>query len=150
MKQFKLSKWLKTLVIMTGVFGIITFSLIVPTIGKSALELNPELDYMYYPCLAYILLSFIPIYIGLWKSWGICCEIAKDNFFSEKNALSLKFIGNLALLDGLLYFIGLVILLFLNLLHPCIFIALLFIIFFSIALAAVFASLSHLVKKQVT
>lgn len=147
MKQFELSKWLKGLVIITGTLVLIILLFLVPSIGKSAVELNPELDYMYYPCLIFILITAVPFYLGLWKSWGICCEIAKDNSFSEKNAISLKFIGNLALLDGFLYFIGLIVLLLLKVLHPGIFIVLLFIIFFTIALAVVFASLSHLVKK---
>ena len=147
MKQFELSKWLKGLVVITGTFGLIILAILIPSLGKSAVELNPELEYMYYPCLVYILITSIPFYIGLWKSWGICCEIAKDNSFSEKNAKSLKFIGNLALLDGIIYFIGAIILLILKVLHLNIFIILLVIIFFTIALAVVFASLSHLVRK---
>ena len=59
MKQFELSKWLKGLVIMTGMFLLIIILLLVPTIGKSAVELNPELDYMYYPCLIFILITII-------------------------------------------------------------------------------------------
>ena len=147
MKQFELSKWLKGLVIATGLIGLIICLFLVPWLGRDAVILNPKLDYMFYPCLIFIWITAIPFFIALVKCWGISCEISKDNSFCEKNAKTLQFISKLALSEALLYIIALVLLVFLNVLHSGIFLMILFIIFVAIAIAVVAAAVSHLVKK---
>lgn len=147
MKQVELARWLKGIVLITGIIGLIACTFIVPSFGNDAVLENSELDYMFYPCLIFIWLSAIPFYIALWKAWGIFNEIAKDNSFSDENAMTLKSISKLALSEGLWYFVGLAILLILKLFHFGLFFIILLIIFAAIAIAVIAAALSHLVKK---
>ena len=45
MTQKNLAKWLKALIIGTGIFGIIIFGMLIPAYGASFASLNPELAY---------------------------------------------------------------------------------------------------------
>ncbi len=121
--------------------------LIVPALGKEAVLMNPELHYMFWPCLVFIWITAIPFYIALYKSWLICEEISKDNSFCIENAKRLKLIGKLALLECILYLIAMVVLFILNLLHPSVMLFILFIIFVGVSISIASAALSHLTEN---
>lgn len=147
MKQNEFAKWLKFITITTGIIGLFFCFLIVPGLGRHIASANPEFSYMFMPSLMFIWITAIPFYLALWKAWRICCEISKDHSFSEKNAKALKYISRLALVEYILYLFAMVVLLFLNLLHPSILLISLFIIFVGISVGIVSAVLSHLVQK---
>lgn len=147
MKQLELAKWIKAIIIISAIIGLIICFIIVPVLGKDLLTIHPEFDYMFIPSLIFIWITAIPFYIALWLSWSIAGEISKDRSFSKKNADSLKKISYLAVSESMLYFLAIVALLILKLLHPGILIIALFIIFIGIALAVTTAALSRLVEK---
>lgn len=147
MKQAEFAKWLKCIVLISVFVGLVLSGLIIPALGSDAVGMNPELGYMYWPCLIFIRIMAIPFFVALWKVWLICDEISKDNSFCKQNTQRLKFISKLAILEVLLYFAAAIVLLILNLLHPSLLLIVLFIMFIGISIAVVTAALSHLSEK---
>ena len=83
----------------------------------------------------------------LYNGWKITTQIARDNSFSLENARYLKHICILALVDSVYFFLANIVLLFLNMNHPAILLASLFVDFAGVVVAVTAASLSHLVLK---
>ena len=63
MKQKELSKWIKGIIIIAAVIGLLFCFWIVPSLGNDAVSINPELHYMFYPCLIFIWITAIPFYM---------------------------------------------------------------------------------------
>lgn len=147
MKQKELAKWLKLVIAFAALIGVFLCLVIIPTLGHDFALMNPELDYMYWPCLIYIWITAVPFYFALYKAFLICREISADNSFCTENAQRLKEISKLALSECILYLAAMIILFVLNLLHPSILLIMLFIIFTGISIAIISAALSHLVEK---
>jgi hypothetical protein len=147
MKQLELAKWLRRIVVISAVIGLLLCFVIVPMLGKNLVLMYPEFGHMFFPGLIFIWITAIPLYIALWNLWLICNEISRDNSFCQENATRLKLISRLSILECILYFAAIILLLFLNLLHPSILLVALFIIFVGISIAVASAALSHLVQK---
>ncbi|NLY77089.1 MAG: DUF2975 domain-containing protein [Tissierellia bacterium] len=147
MKQLELTRWLKLIIVFAALIGLFLCFVFVPVFGIQVVEEYPELSYMFWPCLIYIWATAVPFYIALYKVWQIVKEISKDNSFCLKNAMALRSIGILALLDSFLYFVGMIILSSLNILQPTIGLAMLIIVFIGIAIGIVSFTLSRLVRK---
>lgn len=147
MKRIELSKWLRFVIILASLMGVLLCLLIIPSLGKDAVNMNPELSYMYWPCLIFLWITAIPFYIALYKLWLISEEISKDNSFCMENAKGLKDISNLALSECILYLLAAILLFSFKVLHPGILIIILFIIFIGVAIAVASATVSHLVEK---
>ncbi|TYQ16992.1 UNVERIFIED_CONTAM: Protein of unknown function (DUF2975) [Acetivibrio alkalicellulosi] len=145
MSQNNLSKMLKLITILTGLIGLIIYFVIIPVIGRDVAV--KYLSGYYWQWIIFLWLSGIPCYIVLVKFWKICCEIKNDNSFSEINARRLSHISVLTLVDVGYFFIGNVVLLFINMSHPVIFFGSLIVNFFGIAISVVAAALSRLVYK---
>ena len=149
MTQKNLAKWLKALIIGTGIFGIIIFGMLIPAYGASFASLNPELAYCYWPWLAFLWLCAVPCFVSLFFGWKIAKNIGEDRSFSFDNSRLLKIIAFLALGDCAFFFLGNWALLFMNMNHPGV--VLIFsplVIFVGIAVAVVCFALSHLVYKS--
>lgn len=147
MEQKALSKWLKIILIGVGICGLIVYFIIFPSYGKSIVAEYPEFSNRYWPWLIFLWMTGIPCYIGLMLGWRIATNIGKDNSFSTENAKYLKWISWLAAGDGILFFIGNVVLLFLNMSHPGVTLFSLLVVFAGIAVTVASAVLSHLVQK---
>lgn len=147
MTQESLSKWLRGVVIGIAVCGGIIYGYLVPMFGKEIAEANPEFSYCYLPWLAVIWLSAVPCYLVLYFGWKITGEISRDHSFSMENARYLKYISILALSDSGYFFLANLIFLLLNMNHPAIFLASLFVEFAGVTVAVAAAALSHLVQK---
>lgn len=147
MKRKELAKWLKLVIIFAALLGLFLCFVIAPAIGRDFASTYPELGYMFWPCLIFIWITAVPFYFALYKAWMMSKEISKDNSFCFENAKRLKVIGKLALSESILYLVGMVILLTLNLLHPSIFFIIMFIIFVGVSIGIVSFTLSHLVEK---
>lgn len=133
MSQKSLSNWLKIMIIGVAICGIIFCVFILPEYEK--------------PIFILTCLTFIPCYIALIFSWQIASNIGKNRSFIKENAVLLKRISILAILDVLFLFIWNMGLYFIaekdfTLLMKCILID-----FIGIVASVVFASLSHLVYK---
>lgn len=147
MNQLKLSKWLKAVVIGTGICGAIIYFYVLPFWGKDLIISNTEFNVWYWPWLTFLWITAVPCYIVLICGWKIAVEIGKDNSFSRKNANLLKTISVLAATDSVFFFVGNLLLLLLNMNHPGIIILSLFVVFAGIVVTVTSASLSHLVLK---
>ena len=147
MEQKKLSVWLKGIVAGIGICGAVVYCYILPVIGKDLAAAYPEFSGNYWPWLIFLWLTAIPCYIVLADGWRIAGEIGADRSFSGKNARLLKQISMLAAGDSAFFFLGNVVLFFLNKNHPSILLASLFIIFAGVAVSVAAAVLSHLVYK---
>lgn len=147
MTQKSLSKWLKGIIVGIAICGIIIYGGLLPMFGRDLVEANPEFSYCYYPWLAVLWITAIPCYLVLYNGWKITVEIASDNSFSKENARYLKRICMLALVDSVYFFIANLVLFFLNMNHPGILLASLFVDFAGVVVAVTAATLSHLVLK---
>lgn len=147
MKQSELAKSLKLFIGLTYIILAICALVVVPILGRDIASENPNLAYMYYPCLIFIWITTIPFYGALFEGWKISNEINKDNSFSKENMKSLNKIRKYALSECILYFVAALILLFFNLLHLSILIIILFVIFVAMCISVFTAVLTHLVQK---
>ena len=149
MNQNNLSKWLKGIIIGTGIFGLTVFGWLVPAYGASFAYSAPEFAYCYWPWLIFLWLCAVPCFVSLYFGWKIASNIGNDNSFSFDNANHLKTISKLAAFDCAFFFLGNWALLFMNMSHPGV--AIIFaplVIFVGIAVSVVCAALSHLVYKS--
>ena len=149
MNQKNLSKWLKAVIIGTGIFGIAVFGWLLPAYGANFASLNPEFSYCYWPWLIFLWLCSVPCFVSLYFGWKIANNIENDNSFSFENAKCLKTISKLAAFDSAFFFLGNWVLLFMNMSHIGVAIIFApFVIFVGIAVSVVCAALSHLVYKS--
>ena len=79
--------------------------------------------------------------------WKIAVNIGKDRSFTLENARLLQIISWLAAGDAAFFFLGNIVLFFLNMNHPGILLISLLICFAGVAVAVAAACLSHLVRK---
>lgn len=147
MKQKSLSKWLKFIIILVGICGVIFYGGIIPFLGMGMVDEYPEFSNCFLPWLIFLLVTAIPCYIALGFAWKISSNIGNDKSFTLDNAKSLKKISVLAVIDSVYFFAGNVIFFVLNM-NPILVLGLsVMIIFFGIAVAVASAVLSHLVNK---
>lgn len=147
MSQKSLSKWMKIILFIFGLCGIAIFGLVIPVIGSDLKNEYPEFAFAFIPWLVFILIMAIPCYAVLVLGWKIASSIGNDNSFSNANAKRLKYVSVLALVTSIYNFAGNVVFLLLNMNHPGILLASLFITFVGIAISAASAILSYLVRK---
>ena len=88
--------------------------------------------------------TLVPMYAALVLFWRIFADIGRDRSFTQKNALRLRGVSRLALLDTLLYVAGLVVV-FLR--GPNVLLLFITVILLGIAMTVLCAALSHLTQK---
>ena len=147
MKQKALSKWLKIIILGTGICGIVFYFGVLPVIGLSIRASYPEFSNRFWPWLSFLWGSGIPCYAVLVLGWKIASGIGKDQSFTLQNARYLKWISWLAALDTVYFFVGNLVLGFLSMSHAGILLASLLVDFAGIGIAVAAAALSHLVLK---
>lgn len=148
MKQTSLSKWLKGIIFGVGVCALVVYLLVTPIMGQTiAAAENGEFDYCFWPWLIFIWATGIPFFFALILAWKIAGNIGAERSFSLSNANLLKWISVLAIGDAAFFFIGNLVLLFLNMNHPGIVLLSLVVVFAGMAVAVAAMVLSHLVMK---
>ncbi len=147
MEQKTLSKWISFVLIGAAFVGFFIFFVIVPMYGISLRTLYPEFSNRFWPWLIFLWLFAIPCYAAIIVGLRISNRIGLDQSFSMENADSLKLISYLAAGDTLFFALGNCALLILNMSHPGVMVAALFISFIGFAVAIASAALSHLVRK---
>ena len=147
MKQGEIAKWLKAITIVIGVMGVVFFGVLLPMIGKDIAVENPEVAWMYIPALVYSWCIAGFCYGILFQFWKVCVEIGKDNSFSIENAKSFKNVGRIALMLGVIWFIGIIVLVFIGLGHPGVSLLMAAAVIANMILAVLSGSLSHLILK---
>ena len=147
MEQKYLSKWLKLILVGVGICGLVVYALVVPAYGLFLRSQYPELSDRFWPWVVFIWVSGIPCFMVLGYAWKITTNIGNDQSFTDQNAFLLKSISVLSALDAVFFFVGNVVLLFLNMSHPGVVIDSFVIVFIGVAVSVASAALSHLVKK---
>lgn len=147
MKQKELSNWLKAIIIMLALCCIVLAALIVPEQGSEFIEGHPEYADLFLPCLICIELTFLPVFIALLKAWGIAADIGRDMSFSLANALRLRSISRLALLDTMAYITGALFLLIIDRIYMDFLFVAMSVAFMGVCFTVACAALSHLTRK---
>lgn len=149
MNQRELSIWLKGLLLMSGVLGLFLCFGLAPNMGSTLAESDPSRAHLFWPCLLFIWIACIPIYMALYQAWMIFKNVGEDNSFCEENMLRLKKVSRLSIIVVLMYSCAAFWLLIVDLVNFYIFLAIFVILFASIFVAVSSAVLSHLVNKAV-
>lgn len=147
MKQDSLAKWLKGIIIGIGICGLLICLAILPMFAKDILYIGSGMEHYYWPWMVFIWISAIPCYVVLFYGWKVASNIGCDNSFCENNAVYLKRISYMAVIDSIYFFVGNVVLYLMNVSHPSVFMGSLLVIFAGISVAVAAAALSHLVMK---
>ncbi len=147
MEQKALAKWLKLVVLGVGFCGLAVYLGVIPGYGLSLRSLYPEFSNRFWLWLIFIWVSGIPCYAALALGWRIAGNIGRDRSFSMENARFLRAVSLLAALDTAYFFLGNLVLLFLNMSHPGVVLLSLLVVFAGAAAAVAAAALSHLVRK---
>ena len=82
MKRNELGKSLKTVLIIAVLVSLVLLFVVIPLAGKTLSEENPEFKKIFVPCLIFVYISAVPVFIAYYKFWVIFSEIARDNSFS--------------------------------------------------------------------
>lgn len=147
MRQGEIAKWLKGITVVIAVMGAIFFLGLLPMLGKEMAVLYPEAAWLYIPALLYGWCIALFCYAILFQFWKVCVEIGKDNSFSMENARAFKNISRIALMLGVIWFLGIVILTVLGFGHPGILLIMLAMVIINMILVILAAALSHLILK---
>ncbi len=147
MEQKKLAGWLKLIVIGIAVCAVYIYAVIIPGYGQMIVRQNPEFGYCYLPLLIFISITSIPIFGALFLALKIFANIGNDRSFCKENADHLKWISWLAGGDAAYFFLGNIVLMFMNMNHPGIVLYSLIVVFAGTAVSVASAALSHLVLK---
>lgn len=147
MKQQHLANWLKIIVIGMGLCGLVIFGLLVPCLAGEMINQHNEFAYCFWPWIFFTWAAALPCYWVLGIVWKIADAIRADKSFTAENSLRVKLIMILALADSAFVFIVNVAFLFMNMNHPGILIASLFVCFSGVVIAVFAGCVSHLVHK---
>lgn len=129
MTQRELSIWLRVIVALTAICCLY--------LAVTAWLLAPVEDAIF------LTFSAVPVFASLFLAWKIFADIGRDKSFTEKNAMRLRLISRLALLDTFAYVVRAVVLGILGIND----FSSLIIIFLGIAMTVITAALSHLTRK---
>ncbi|MBR6477524.1 MAG: DUF2975 domain-containing protein [Lachnospiraceae bacterium] len=147
MEQKTFSNLLKFVTIGVGICGAFVYFFLIPTYGQDLALEFPEFKSAYWPWLIFLWLTAIPCYLTLGFGWKISDNIGRDKSFSMENSKLLKWIAWMAASDSAFFFIGNVVLMFMNMNHPGIMLISLIVVFAGVTITVAAAALSHLVRK---
>lgn len=147
MEQKKLAKWLKRMIIGTGICGVIFYFVLILGIMRDLVIENPEFSYWYLPWSIFSIGTAIPCYLVLVHGWKIAGNIERNQSFIMENAIRLSKVSKLAGLDAIYFFAGNIILWLRGMNHPGILLASVFVCFAGVVVSVGMAVLSHLAKK---
>jgi len=147
LKQKELSNYLKALFALAFLCCAAAAFWLVPMLGERASELKPEHAELVMPCLIFFWVTLIPVIWSLCLAWKISDEIGKDNSFCHLNAVRLRTVSRLAVLDTVLYLIAAVVLTAAGAVEVLGLAAFAAVLILGIALAVGMAALSHLIEK---
>lgn len=147
MKQDRLAGWLRFIIIGVGICALVVYAAVIPMLGQSIIYDAPEFAGWYVPWLVFISITAIPVFIALCLCWKVTRNIGSDRSFSMENARLLKWVSWLAAADSAYFFIGNIVMLFLNMSHPGVTLLSLLVVFVGVAVSIAAAVLSHLIVK---
>lgn len=148
MDQKKLARWLKIITFFVAIAGVLVYAVVIPDVGDAIICANGE-EYRSWcmPWIVFLWVTAVPCYIMLYYFWKVCSEIENDRSFNIVNAVYLKRISQWSLIDVIYFFIGNIVMLFINMNHPGVVLLSFLVDFAGIAISVAAATLSHLVYK---
>ncbi len=149
MKQRELSLLLKAAIVVTVLGTLLLLSFFAYSMGDEMRMENPEVAYLFWPCLIFLWASSLPFFAALLLGWRIATDMGRNRSFCHENAQRLKWVCWLALLEAAVYIGAVVTLGVLHLASPGIALLLLFTVAAGLVVAVIAAVLSHLVDKAV-
>ncbi|USK42253.1 DUF2975 domain-containing protein [Cytobacillus oceanisediminis] len=135
-----------------SIIGIVTLSLcifVLPSLAGYTASMYPEFAFLKYPVLIGLYFSVVPFFFALYQSYNLLNVIKNKKAFSELAVMPLRNIMICAITITALYTIGIIILAFLNALHPGIAIIGIAIIFASLIIAIFSAVLQQLLRSVI-
>jgi hypothetical protein len=147
MLQKNVSCWLRGLIIVALVVGLAVFFVIVPLVGTELRRTYPEFQARLWPWLIFLWCFSVPCFWSLVPGWQLFGRVGGNSAFCRENALCLKTISQLLLADGAFFFAGNVAYWLLNLSHPSVLIASLFVSLALLAIGIAAAVLEGLVER---
>lgn len=147
MEQRKLSRWLKCIIAGVGICGLFLYAIVIPVFGLNLRIIYPEFSHCFWHWLVFLWVSAVPCYAGLFFCWKIATNIGKNQSFSIANAKKFKWISVLSAGDAIYFFVGNIVLFFLEMNHPSVMIASLTVVFVGVAVSVAAEVLSRLVMK---
>ena len=147
MKQKELSNWLKLVIVLLAICCLVLAVFIVPEQGSEFIEEHTDYADLFLPVLICVELTFIPVFAALFHVWGIAVDIGRDMSFSIKNALRLRSVSRLALLDTLVYVVGALVLVIMERAYPDFVFVAVCVSFMGVCFTVACAALSHLTRK---
>ena len=148
MKQKTLAIMLMAVIIGVAVCAAVVYVFVIPELGRSLAEMGGgEIRNMYSPWIWFVSFTSVPVAAALAIAFLIALNIRRDRSFCMQNARFLAVIGILAAADTLYFFIGNIVLLFLNMNHPGLFLFDMLVCFFGLAVTLICAALSHYTRK---
>lgn len=149
MSQKSLSNWLKVIIILMAVCGLVVYMYIFPNLILRFMPYsqNGENLSIFNNWMIILWISAIPCYMVLVFGWLISKNIGNDKSFTIENAKYLKYIMVITLVDCIYYFIANIIMFYMKANNETIMIFSLVAIFAGIVFAVAIACLSHLVLK---
>lgn len=147
MNQKKLAVWLKIIVAGIGLCGAVLYVFVIPHLGNQCRQGQSRIRLLLLAVACLSVGDRAARYAALVLLWRIAADIGRDRSFSAQNGKRLRVISLLAAGDCLVFFLGNLVFLFLDMSHPGVLLFSLAVIFAGIAVAVVSAVLSHLVAK---
>ena len=146
----KISISLKITIIAAAIFGAALYFWAIPFLGRYTVRHAPEFSYAYYPWLILLWITAIPCYTALVVAWRVVRSIDKDELFRPENAKRFSFIAKLAFFDAIFFLTGNVVYTFLNMIHPSIVLASIFICIVGVAFGICMSALAGFFEKAAT
>ena len=144
MRQKELSIWLRSMVIVVGIFLVLCCVFLAPASGRQA-EAAANGSGVWTVALLYV--TAVPAFWALGIAWLIFRDIGRDRSFTEINAARLRRISILAGADTVLYLIAFGFLAVLGAMSPAGALIRGAIVLFGAGCSAASAALSHLTAK---
>ena len=150
MKQESLARWLKGVIGIVFICGLILCGYVLPVWGKLIIEEELGVKGGYMGWCVLLWLSAIPAFGILLIGWKVATEIGRDNSFSETNAISLKYVSVLSMASAVIFFAGNIIFLITGRNRLGILFLSCLLVFVTVAVSVAAALISHLIYKAAT
>lgn len=120
-----------------GCYGIVSF-------GREIAKNNPEYAYCFLPWVIFLAVFALPCFFAVYLALRISLDMGNGHAFTKINAFRLKLVSRMACFDAIYFFVGNVVLLFLNMSHPGVALLSLFVAFVGMVISLLAEALSRL------
>lgn len=148
MERTRSSYWLKAAVLIAGMCAAVTYFICIPVLGINLIQMeNGVYRHCYWPWLGLIWATAFPVALGLLCGWKFAANLGMNCMFCTQNAHLLQWIATLSAGDGVLFFIGNVLLLLLGLSHISVLLVSVFVMLATFVIALAVTVLAQLMQE---